>query len=99
MDRGYIVVYLISHPYGWLISPLFRHCNPYNPLLSTPIRQKSIQQLIGQLNTLIVIRQLDLLIKIKIYLVQHIAILKPGYGEHKLLIYKLDIYKGREKDE
>ena len=25
--------------------------------------------------------------------------LKLVYGEHELLIYKVDIYKGREKDE
>ena len=40
--------------------------------------------------------KLDLLAKIKIYLVQYIAILKLVYGEYKLLIYKIDIYRGRE---
>ena len=43
--------------------------------------------------------KLDLLIKIKIYLVQYIAILKLIYREHELLIYKIDIYKGKEKDK
>ena len=42
---------------------------------------------------------MDLLIKIKIYPVQYIAILEPVYGEYKLLIYKADIYKDREKDK
>ena len=37
--------------------------------------------------------------KIKIHLVQHIAILKLVYREHKPLIYKADMYKGREEDE
>ena len=32
--------------------------------------------------------RLDLLLKIKIYLVYYIAILKPVYRDHKLLIYK-----------
>ena len=43
--------------------------------------------------------KLDLLKKIKIYLIQHIAILKLVYGEYEPLIYKVDIYRGRKKDE
>ena len=43
--------------------------------------------------------KLNLPAKIKIHLVQHIAILEPVYGEHELLIYKTDIYRSREKDE
>ena len=43
--------------------------------------------------------KLNLLAKIKIYLVQYIAILKLVYREYKPLIYKADIYKGREEDE
>ena len=43
--------------------------------------------------------KLDLLTKIKIHPVQYIAMLKPVYGEHELLIYKADTYKGREEDE
>ena len=35
-----------------------------------------------------VLYRLDLLLKIKIYLVYYTAILKPVYGNHKLLIYK-----------
>ena len=42
---------------------------------------------------------LDLLVKIKIYLVQYIAILKLVYREHKLLIYKINVYKDKEKDK
>ena len=43
--------------------------------------------------------KLNLLAKIKIYLVQYIAMLELVYREYKLLIYKIDIYRGREKDE
>ena len=32
--------------------------------------------------------RLDLLLKMKIYLVYYIAILKPVYKNHKLLVYK-----------
>ena len=38
--------------------------------------------------------KLDLLAKIKIYLVQYIIILEPVYREYKLLIYKTDTYRG-----
>ena len=43
--------------------------------------------------------KLDLLAKIKIHLVQYIVILKPVYREHKLLIYKADIYRGKKEDQ
>ena len=43
--------------------------------------------------------KLDLLAKIKIYPVQYIAILKPVYREHELLIYKADIYRSRKEDK
>jgi hypothetical protein len=43
--------------------------------------------------------KLDLLVKIKIYLVQHIAILKLVYKEYKLLLYKVDIYKRHKEDK
>ena len=46
-----------------------------------------------------VLYRLDLLLKIKIYLVYYITILKPVYRNHKLLIYKQDIYKGRKEDK
>jgi len=41
-----------------------------------------------------VIYKLDLLVKMKIYLVQYIAILKLVYRDLALLVYKEDIYKG-----
>ena len=43
--------------------------------------------------------KLDLLIKMKIYLVQYIAVLELVYREYKLLVYKVDIYKGKEEDK
>ena len=46
-----------------------------------------------------VIYRLDLLLKIKIYLVYYITILEPVYGNHKLLVYKQDMYKGHEEDK
>ena len=46
-----------------------------------------------------VIYRLDLLLKIKIYLVHYIAILKPVYKNHKLLVYKQDTYKGYKEDK
>ena len=46
-----------------------------------------------------VIYRLDLLLKIKIYLVYYITILKPAHGNYKLLVYKQDIYKGYKEDK
>ena len=43
--------------------------------------------------------KLDLLVKIKIYPVQHIIMLEPVYREYKLPIYKVDMYRGREEDK
>ena len=41
-----------------------------------------------------VIYRLDLLVKMKIYLVQYVIILKLAKGNIKPLLYKIDIYKG-----
>ena len=46
-----------------------------------------------------VLYRLDLLLKIKIYLVYYIAILEPAYGNYELLVYKQDMYKGYEEDK
>ena len=46
-----------------------------------------------------VLYRLDLLLKIKIHLVYYIAILKLLYRNHKLLVYKQDIYKGYKEDK
>ena len=43
--------------------------------------------------------KLDLLTKMKIYLVQHITMLKLVYREHEPPIYKANTYKGREEDK
>ena len=43
--------------------------------------------------------RLNLPVKIKIYPIQYIAILKPVYGNAELLVYKVDIYKEQEKDK
>ena len=46
-----------------------------------------------------VLYRLDLLLKIKIHLVYHIAILELAHGNHKLLIYKQDMYKRHKENE
>ena len=46
-----------------------------------------------------VIYKLNLLVRIKIYFVQYIAILEPVYGNIKLLGYKVNIYRGQEEDK
>jgi len=38
--------------------------------------------------------RLDLLAKMKIYLVQYIVILEPAYRDLALLVYKEDTYRG-----
>ena len=42
---------------------------------------------------------MDLLVKIKIYLVQYIIILELVYRGYKPLIYKADMYRGKEEDK
>jgi hypothetical protein len=46
-----------------------------------------------------VLYTLNLLLKIKIHLIYYITILKLVHGNHKLLIYKQDIYKGYKEDK
>ena len=46
-----------------------------------------------------VIYRLNLLLKIKIYLVYYITILEPVYRNHKPLVYKQDMYKGYKEDK
>ena len=46
-----------------------------------------------------VLYRLDLLLKIKIYLIHYIAMLETAYGNHKPLVYKQDTYKGHEEDK
>ena len=43
--------------------------------------------------------RLNLPAKIKIYPIQYIIILELVYRNVKLLVYKVDIYKGQEKDK
>jgi len=46
-----------------------------------------------------VIYRLDLLVKMKIYLVQYIIMLEPVYRDLVPLVYKEDIYKSQEEDK
>ena len=43
--------------------------------------------------------RLNLPAKMKIYPIQHIAMLEPVYRNVKLLVYKVDIYRGQEEDK
>ena len=43
--------------------------------------------------------RLDLLAKMKIYLVQYIIILELVYRDLELLVYKVDTYKGQKEDK
>jgi len=43
--------------------------------------------------------RLDLLVKMKIYLVQHIAMLELAHRDLALLVYKEDTYRGQEEDK
>ena len=46
-----------------------------------------------------VLYRLNLLLKMKIHPIYYIAMLKPVHKNHTLLVYKQDIYKGREEDK
>ena len=46
-----------------------------------------------------VLYRLNLLLKIKIYLVYYITMLEPVHRNHELLVYKQDMYKGYKEDE
>ena len=46
-----------------------------------------------------VLYRLNLLLKIKIYPVYYIAMLKPVYRNYKPLVYKQDIYKGYKENK
>ena len=46
-----------------------------------------------------VIYKLNLLLKMKIYLVQYIIILELAHRDVKPLLYKIKIYKGQEEDK
>ena len=43
--------------------------------------------------------RLNLPVKMKIYPIQYIAMLELAYRNIKLLVYKVDIYKGQEEDK
>ena len=47
----------------------------------------------------LVIYKLNLLAKMKIYPIQHIAMLELVHGNVKPLVYKADTYRGQEKDK
>ena len=46
-----------------------------------------------------VLYRLNLLLKIKIYLVYYITMLEPVYKNYELLVYKQDMYKGYKENK
>ena len=46
-----------------------------------------------------VLYRLDLLLKIKIYLVYYITMLELVHRNYELLVYKQDTYKGHKEDK
>ena len=46
-----------------------------------------------------VMYRLNLLVKMKIYPIQYIAMLELVYGDVKPLVYKADMYRGQEEDK
>ena len=78
----------------WLLYKNILSRQPSKKLNYIKLRLFKIKKKVTEVNY-----ELDLLVKIKIYLVQYIAMLKLVYREHKLLIYKVDTYKGREEDK
>src|SRR6266702_675661 len=45
-----------------------------------------------------VMYKLDLLVKMKIYLVQHVVMLELAKGDTEPSLYEIDIYRGQEED-
>ena len=78
---------------------LFRSKNILNRQLSKKLNYIKLGPFKVKRKIIEVNYKLDLLVKIKIYLVQYIAILELVYRKHKSLIYKADIYRGREEDK
>jgi len=72
----------------WLLYKNFKLRQPSKKLDYIKIGPFKIVEKISE-----VIYKLDLLIKIKIYLVQHITILKLVYRDLAPLVYKKDTYK------
>jgi len=73
----------------WLLYKNFKLRQPSKKLNYVKIRLFKIAGKISE-----VIYRLDLLVKIKIYPVQYIAILELAHGDLVLLVYKKDTYRG-----
>jgi len=73
----------------WLLHKNFKLRQLSKKLDYVKIRLFKIAEKISE-----VMYRLDLPIKIKIYLVQYITMLKPVYKNLALLVYKKDTYKG-----
>src|SRR6266568_6841762 len=72
----------------WLLHKNFKSRQPSKKLNHVKLRLFKIA-----IKILKITYKLDLLAKMKIYLVQHIVMLKPAKGDIKPLLYEMDIYK------
>ena len=72
----------------WLLYKNFKSRQLSKKLDYIKLRPFKISKKITEVNY-----KLDLPVKIKIYPVQHVAMLKPVYRNYKPLLYKADIYK------
>jgi len=78
----------------WLLYKNFKSRRLSKKLDHVKIRLFKITEKISE-----VIYKLDLLVKMKIYPVQHIIMLELAHGNLVLLVYKEDTYRGQEEDK
>jgi len=79
----------------WLI-----HKNFKNQWLSKKLNHVKLKLFKILTKVLNLMYKLDLLLaKIKIYLIQHVAILKPAHRNIKPLLYKMKTYKSQKENE
>jgi len=79
---------------AWLLHKIFKSWQLSKKLDHVRLGPFKITQRI-----LLVTFKLNLLAKIKIYSIQYIAILELVHRNIKLLVYKVDTYRGQEEDK
>jgi len=78
----------------WLLHKNFKLRQPSKKLDYVKIGPFKITEKISE-----VMYRLDLLVKMKIYLVQHIVMLELAHRDLVLLVYKENTYRGQEEDK
>jgi len=78
----------------WLLHKNFKNWWPSKKLNHVKLKLFKITAKILNL-----MYKLDLLTKMKIYLIQYIIMLKPAHGNVEPLIYKMEMYKNQEKNK